>query len=186
MRTKPHSACIFVLESQLTVPLGGIAKGSVFGFGPSSTLPLSSSWVVESGSLALSTAGDSVIVYCQPTESTYIFLAAITFAGAWTSTSTDSSNSAIPPGLETTNTELNHLDNYQYQGPTSGTKEALVASIGLSSSWLGSNEVPSYSYSDFTVTDDDSTTSAAKTTTKTPFMLGSWLAAFIFIYWYLL
>ena len=148
--------------------MGGIAKGFVFGFGPSSTLPLSTSWAVESGSLALSTAGDSVIVYCHPTALTYNFLAAITFAGAWTSISTDSSNSAIPPGLETTNTELSHLDNYQYQGLTTGTKEELVASIGLSSSWLGSNEVQSYTYSDFTVTATGEATPAPVVPTQAP------------------
>jgi hypothetical protein len=85
-----------------------------------------------------------LLVYCKPTESTYNFLAAVSNNGPWVEDQFSSNNSAIPPGLETTNTVLNHRDNYQYTGPTEGTKDKLVAAIGDQSNWSGFDQAQSF------------------------------------------
>ncbi|CAJ1962302.1 unnamed protein product [Cylindrotheca closterium] len=137
---------------KLIVPDSGIPKGSIFGFGDESTLLYSSSWSAVSGSLALSTQGDALAVYCKPTESTYNFLAALSFSGPWVSSGFSSSNGALPPGLEQINTVLSHLDNYQYVGPTSGSKSELISGIGDETNWKGSNSGESGVYQNtFTV-----------------------------------
>jgi hypothetical protein len=84
-----------------------------------------------------------VLVYCKPTESTYNFLAAVSSNGPWVQDQFSSNDSAIPPGLESTNTVLSHRDNYQYSGPTEGTKDELVAAIGDESKWSGFDQAQS-------------------------------------------
>ena len=99
-----------------------------------------------SGSLALSTQGDGLAVYCKPTESTYNFLGALSFSGPWVESGFSSSNSALPQGLEHANTVLSHLDNYQYIGPTSGSRSELISAIGDELNWRGSNSAQEFVY----------------------------------------
>jgi hypothetical protein len=114
---------------------------------------LANSWT-QTGSLALSTSGDSIIVYCKPLDSSYNFLAAVTFDGAWIGTQFDSNNSGLPPDLKGANTALAHRDNYMYTGSREGTKEDLVSAIAKSSNWIGSNSVQSYEYQSFSVSSE--------------------------------
>eukprot|EP00526_Cylindrotheca_closterium_P006820 CAMPEP_0113637648 /NCGR_PEP_ID=MMETSP0017_2-20120614/19713_1 /TAXON_ID=2856 /ORGANISM="Cylindrotheca closterium" /LENGTH=752 /DNA_ID=CAMNT_0000548699 /DNA_START=205 /DNA_END=2463 /DNA_ORIENTATION=+ /assembly_acc=CAM_ASM_000147 len=131
---------------KLIVPDSGITKGSFFGFGDETSLPYASSWSQVSGSLALSTQGDALAVYCKPTESTFNFLAALSLSGSWVSSGFSSTNGALPPGLEQANTALSHRDNYQYVGPTSGSRNELISAIGDEANWKGSNSAESVVY----------------------------------------
>jgi hypothetical protein len=92
-----------------------------------------------------------LLVYCKPTESTYSFLAAVSNNGPWVEDQFSSNNSAIPPGLETTNTVLNHRDNYQYTGPTEGNKDRIVQAIGDQSNWIGFDTAQPFTFDDFSV-----------------------------------
>lgn len=109
-------------------------------------MPYASNWSEVSGSLALSTQGDALVLYCKPAETTYNFLAALSFSGPWVSSDFSSSNGALPPGLEQVNTALSHADNYQYVGPTSGSKSELIAGIGDETNWKGSNSAALVAY----------------------------------------
>jgi len=131
---------------KLTVPQSGIRKGTIFGFGSETSLEYANSWSEVSGSLALSTQGDTLAVYCKPTEATYSFFAALSFNGPWVDSDFSSRNSALPPGLEQANTELSHRDNYQYVGPKSGTRNGLITAIGDSMNWRGSDSAESFVY----------------------------------------
>jgi hypothetical protein len=92
-----------------------------------------------------------VLVYCKPTQSTYNFLAAVSNNGPWVEDQFSSNNSAIPLGLETTNTVLNHRDNYQYMGPTEGNKDEIVTAIGDSLNWIGFDTAQPFTFDDFSV-----------------------------------
>jgi hypothetical protein len=92
-----------------------------------------------------------VLVYCKPTESTYNFLAAVSSNGPWVQDQFSSNDSAIPPGLESTNTVLSHRDNYQYTGPTEGNKDGLVTAIGDDLNWIGFDAAQPFSFDDFFV-----------------------------------
>jgi len=137
-------------RAMLSVPSTGIGRGTVFGFGPESSLSHSTSWV-QSGSLALSTQGDSVIVYCKPNDSSYNFLAALTYDGAWEDSDFDSNKSDLPSSLDTIHTVLSHRDNYVYTGTTSGSKDDLIAAIRDNSNWNGSNSALSLEFGSFSV-----------------------------------
>ena len=139
----------------MIIPSGGIEKGSVFGFGDESSLPFGQSWSQVSGSLALSTQGDALAVYCQPTESSYNFLGALSLSGPWVDSGFSSSNGALPPGLEQANTVLSHRDNYQYVGPVAGSRNELISLIGDDGNWRGSNSAQAFVYdTSFTVHKD--------------------------------
>lgn len=132
------------------MPSGGISKGSVFGFGPESTLAFANDWS-ESGSLALSAEGDSVIVYCKLLDSSYHFLAAVTYDGSWVNDDLNSNNSVLPPGLDNANTALIHKDNYKYNGPIKGSRDNLVNNIAESSNWIGFNSAQSFDFETFSI-----------------------------------
>jgi len=123
---------------KLTVPDGGLSSGTIFGFGDDSNLFLARAWT-QTGTLALSTQGDSVIVYCQPTEGKYNFLGAATTSNSWDANQSDSNNSGLPPGLEIASIALPHFDNYIYIGPSEGTKSYLTSAIGNEEYWSGFN-----------------------------------------------
>lgn len=152
---------------QLIVPDSGIVKGNIFGFGDETSLPYASSWSEVSGSLALSTQGDALAVYCKPTESAFNFLGALSFSGPWVSTGFSSTNGALPPGLEEANTALSHYDNYQYVGPTSGGRNGLVSAISNENNWKGSNTA------EFVVFDPTFTVTSGDGSDITPFGDGS-------------
>lgn len=120
------------------MPDGGLSSGTIFGFGDDSNLFLARAWT-QTGTLALSTQGDSVIVYCQPTEGKYNFLGAATTSNSWDANQSDSNNSGLPPGLENASIALPHFDNYIYIGPSEGTKSYLTSAIGNEEYWSGFN-----------------------------------------------
>jgi hypothetical protein len=80
-----------------------------------------------------------VIVYCKQNDSSFNFLAAVTYDGAWKDSEFNSNNSDLPSSLKDVNTALTHRDNYKYVGPTEGSKNFLLAAIHDSSNWNGSN-----------------------------------------------
>jgi len=136
--------------AKLLVPSGGISKGAIFGFGPESSLAYANAWS-KSGNLALSATGDSVIVYCKLPDSSYNFLAALTYDGSWVDGEIDSNSSVLPPGLGNANTALSHKDNYKYIGPRKGSKNDLIKYIAKSANWSGFNSVQSFSFGQFSV-----------------------------------
>lgn len=144
-----------------------MVKGSVFGVGDETSLPYASSWSEVSGSLALSTQGDALLVYCKPTESAFNFLGALSFNGPWVSSDFSSTNGALPSGLEYANTALRHNDNYQYVGPTSGGRNELVSAISDETNWKGSNTA------EFVVFDPTFTVTSGDGNDITPFGDGS-------------
>ena len=106
---------------------------------------------------ALSASGDQIIAYQGPTSSP-TFLYAVNFAddaGSFGSDATSSNTSALPPGLVLGRTAIAlPADNGTYNGPLTGTRDALLAAIGTASSWLQDNEnrVGDRTYPSFTVT----------------------------------
>ena len=135
-------------KAKLTIPENGFHKGTIFGYGESN-LDMVGEWT--GGSLALSTGGDSIILYCQKVDSTYNFLSALTYDGSWVSSDFDSNKSALPATLENVNTVLDHQDNYKYVGPIRGSKDDLIEAIGDSSNWIGSNTALSFDFEPFSV-----------------------------------
>lgn len=119
------------------MPDVGLAAGTIFGFGEDSNLFLATAWMIQTGSLALSTQGDSVIVYCKPSGGEYNFLGAATTSNIWDPNQSDTNNSGLPPGLENANIALPHFDNYIYIGPSEGRKSDLAAAIGNEEYWSG-------------------------------------------------
>ncbi len=153
--------------AKLTIPENGFSKGTIFGYGESN-LDFAGEWT--SSSLALSTEGDSIIVYCQKVDSTYNFLGALTYDGSWVSSDFDSNKSALPATLKNVNTALDHQDNYKYVGPIKGSKDDLIVAIGDSSNWIGSNTALSFNFEPFSIClgDCDSTPSSTPNPIPSP------------------
>ncbi|KAL3923213.1 MAG: hypothetical protein SGILL_001782 [Bacillariaceae sp.] len=127
-----------------TVPTGGIVQGSVFGFG-SNALFGNADWQQESGTLSLSATGDNVFVYCmKESDGTPNFLSGLSYTGEWKApgSSLSSGTSALPHDLSSVGSvALDHMDNYHYVGPTTGTKAALLIHLGDANYWSGSNSI---------------------------------------------
>merc|ERR1712150_121407 len=142
----------------MTVPTGGIAAGTVFGFGDSS-LMYNNIWSTQSGSFSLSASGDSIIVYCLDSSTAdFNFLTALSYkASTWNDPNLSSSDygsggSALPLSLVDSSISLPHYDNYVYEGITSGSATALKSALTTSSNWVGSNARPAaYAPPTFTV-----------------------------------
>lgn len=79
-------------------------------------------------------------------------------SGPWVDEEFSSTNSALPLGLENANTVLSHRDNYQYTGPTDGTKSELVAAIEDNANWIGSDAAQPFIFDDFSVINGGPTT----------------------------
>eukprot|EP00980_Cylindrotheca_fusiformis_P010933 scaffold2499_cov125-Cylindrotheca_fusiformis.AAC.24 len=163
---------------KLSVPPGGISKGTVFGFGSESDLAYANSWTDVSRNVALSAQGDNVLCYCKPTDSTFNFLAAVSNSGPWVNDDFDSSNSALPPGLKGTNTVLSHRDNYHYAGTTKGTKTEIVGSIGDSVNWVGADTPQPLAFDTFTVQGNTNFQSDDSAATPT-FSYHGWCSLFL-------
>ena len=107
-------------------------------------------------SVAFSASGDQILAY-QGSDSAPTFVYGLNSEGSgWQSNATSSNTSALPTGLTdgTSAIALNEIDNSIYTGITSGTKAELLAAIGDTANWSGSNSsrqtLPS---NPFTVTD---------------------------------
>lgn len=145
----------------MTVPSGGIAPGTVIGFGDSNLL-YNTAWSTLDGSMALSASGDSILVYCLEDDTitdSYHFLAGLSYkSSTWdapdqSSSSYGSTGSALPTSLSGKAIALPHYDNYVYQGTTAGTVTDLQTALTTSSLWVGSNTRPAtYTPPTFTIT----------------------------------
>ena len=143
---------------QLTVPPGGIFRGSVFGYGEESSLLFNNEWQ-GSGSFALAAGGDSVMAYCEANDGSVNLLSAVN-SGSWASngdTDLTSNESQLPFQLQNVGAVAidSGLDNVLYEGITQGSKTRLLQEMANPSNWGGSNSVPmQYRGGDFVVTSD--------------------------------
>jgi len=130
---------------KLTIPPGGISSGTVFGYGDAN-LQHGSDWVVDDGNFALSSSGDTILVYClESGNRNVVHLGGFSFSNNWAQPNLDpssygTSTSALPVGLSSVGAvTLSHKDNFVYTGPQSGTKEEIQVFISAEGSWTGSN-----------------------------------------------
>ncbi|CAJ1335071.1 unnamed protein product [Effrenium voratum] len=92
------------------LPVGGLLRRANF--------------TTASGSFALSSSGDQLVVYTGTKDDRPTFLCAINFEGTgWQSDATSAATSALPPGLDAL--ALDETDNAVYLGNTSGSVEDL-------------------------------------------------------------
>ena len=129
--------------------LEAIPAGTIIELGSRTSSQLhAANFATVVGSLALSTRGDTIIVYCRQSEGDSFLgikpLGAVSFgAHGWTGSGVDqyeTHESALPENLIAQgSTELPHFDNYIYEGPRQGTSADLVDNIGNSKNWAGSN-----------------------------------------------
>lgn len=113
-------------------------------------LDLSTLWEVD-GSFALSTAGDSIIVYCQ--EGDFINHLGAFSIGEWSDNGIDytTNESSLPQSLSQIGSiALPDFDNFIYDGITTGTKTELLEALSDIDNWSGSN------FNRFTFSDRDS------------------------------
>ena len=134
------------------VPAGGIAAGSVFGFGTLPDLMYSAEWESERGQIQLSASGDTILLYCMKDDSNndaIHHLNAVDYSGSgWMESNLPesdygTSNSALPGNLASPQLgglALPHFDNYKYTGSTEGTVAELRASLSDPNQWYGSND----------------------------------------------
>lgn len=162
------------------VPTGGIAAGSIFGYGDSSEILYSSEWESEGGQLQLSASGDTILLYCRGAGNSNVrFLAAVDYSGdGWMDANLQesaygTSNSALPSDLASAQRgglALPHFDNYYYTGSTAGTVQELQTSLSDPSKWDGSND-PGNAASlrlTFSVASSPSSPGTSPTTAPTP------------------
>eukprot|EP00534_Pseudo-nitzschia_fraudulenta_P008538 CAMPEP_0201142556 /NCGR_PEP_ID=MMETSP0851-20130426/4189_1 /ASSEMBLY_ACC=CAM_ASM_000631 /TAXON_ID=183588 /ORGANISM="Pseudo-nitzschia fraudulenta, Strain WWA7" /LENGTH=514 /DNA_ID=CAMNT_0047416237 /DNA_START=139 /DNA_END=1680 /DNA_ORIENTATION=- len=123
----------------LTLP-GTVKAGTLFGYGED--LLYGSSWT-SFGSFALSTSGDTVLVYStnnneSDTNSQYTFLSAIAFAGG-TFQGSGTSSSALPESIVDFSIELGNKDNYMYNRDLTTTKTSAQKDLVDEKNWMGSD-----------------------------------------------
>uniref|UniRef100_A0A7S4RXK8 Endonuclease I n=1 Tax=Ditylum brightwellii TaxID=49249 RepID=A0A7S4RXK8_9STRA len=130
---------------KLTIPAGGISAGTVFGYGDAN-LQYGNDWAKFAGSFALSSSGDTILVYCLESRTGNTFhLGGFSFSGDWAYSGLDVSSygtafSALPADLgDVGAVTLPEKDNYVYTGPQVGTKEEIQTSISSTGYWSGSN-----------------------------------------------
>ncbi|GBU17798.1 MULTISPECIES: ExeM/NucH family extracellular endonuclease [Methylobacterium] len=112
--------------------------------------------VFTASNFALNASGDQILVY-QGAAASPTFLYAINFAdgvGAFAGDATNASTSALPTGLTLGTTAVAlPADNGRYAGPTTGTRDQILAAIGSASNWTQDDavRVGAGSYGAFTV-----------------------------------
>ncbi|NJO53591.1 MAG: hypothetical protein HC829_01005 [Bacteroidales bacterium] len=114
---------------------------------------------VGTAGLNLSADGDQLIAF-QGASSAPVLLFALSTHGNSFSDASDSNSTALPTGLTLDVTALARgagapgaeWDNVVYVGPTSGTKEELLAAIGNAANWSGSDSILVQIKTDFSVT----------------------------------
>lgn len=180
------------------VPEPGIAQGTVFGYGLPDEILYGDQWMSNTDAgFSLSAEGDTVLVYWTDDSNEIHHLGALSFSGAWTTTSAEGDNtasSALPTELTDFSTTLTHADNVAYTGSMVGTKAALQAALRDPSNWSSSNTeplffAPSTNNSDnstggsrlssesskiFEIQDDDETSAAAAVLWPTAVKGSSW------------
>ncbi len=133
-----------------------VSKGTVVSFSGTA----SGDWAT-SGSYSLSSSGDNLLVY-QGTSTAPSFIYGIGWGktNVWTYSGSNDSN--IPAALSVANktiVTLGTLDDYQYNGPTTGTAAQLLAMVAYASYWNSSDATAYSAYaSTFTITATESCT----------------------------
>lgn len=132
----------------LSIPGGGLPRGTVFGYGPDDFPQYS--WSGVSGSFLLSSASDTVFVYCVgPDGTSPVHLAALSYSSqGWVPPDEDDSAfttgvSALPDSMTECDcaVQLQHRDNAAYVGDRTGTREELLGKMSDPSRWSGSDSV---------------------------------------------
>ncbi|MGE7416082.1 ExeM/NucH family extracellular endonuclease, partial [Methylobacterium tarhaniae] len=133
-----------------------LAAGTVIRPTTDSTANGTNSPAFTAQNFALSTSGDQILAY-QGTAASPTFLYAINVADGGTTfaaNGTNANTSALPPGLTPGLTAVALPSaNGRYAGPTSGTRDQILASVGATSSWTQSatTRVGDGAYAPFTV-----------------------------------
>ncbi|GAB5520963.1 MAG: hypothetical protein RhofKO_32140 [Rhodothermales bacterium] len=112
-----------------TIPTGGLPVGTVVTL--SEPLPLQ-----------LSTSGDQLtLVAGSPEQPRPLYALNVEGDATWQPDATSSNTSALPPGLTDGHTAVavREADNVAYNGPTVGTRMALLKAIGNPDHWQGDN-----------------------------------------------
>ncbi|MEM1056865.1 MAG: T9SS type A sorting domain-containing protein [Bacteroidota bacterium] len=141
------------------VPAGGLSAGdeAVFEDGASSSgfTEGEDGGAGCTGTFALSTSGDQVVVYQTDDAGTtqYLYIVDLDGGDGFASNATNSNNTALPPGLTDGTTAVDidpEVDNAIYDGSLqTGTPAELLAAIGDEANWNGSNSAITYSASTF-------------------------------------
>lgn len=136
---------------QVTIPTGGIPKGTVFGYSTSTTsssLLLRDAWEKVSGNFALSSASDTILIYCLlgDNDNNEIFISALSYsATGWESADNmlTSGTSVLPSSLplECSIELIPHRDNYKYIGSFTSPifKNETLMNLSNKSLWEGSD-----------------------------------------------
>jgi hypothetical protein len=129
----------------LTTPATGIAAGSAFGFGPSTTAYRhGQDWTTAQGVFSLSTEGEQVFLFCHSAQKAARPIAAISYNGPFQPAGLPSygtNESALPDSLSANGTIiLPHEDRWEYAGPKVLEVDALKAAIqDTDANWQGSS-----------------------------------------------
>lgn len=141
-----------------TAPAGGISCGTVVTITNNGSFSASHGSIASSGSFALSTSGDQILVYTGDDNSP-TFITALNNDGsaAWQSDATSANNSALPTGLVngTNAIALSEVDNAAYSGSTSLADNATAqTTLHNNTNWGNtSNNSQQAAPSGFTITD---------------------------------
>jgi hypothetical protein len=106
-------------------PGAGLEPGDLFEYGGAGA----GAWEKRSGDLQLSTAGDSLLLYCEGAGGEPVYIAGI---------GVTNSGVTIPESIRSiAAVSLPLKDSYVYTGPREGTKGQLQAQLSTPSNWLG-------------------------------------------------
>lgn len=134
------------------VPSGGIAAGTVFGYGANTELLYSGDWENVQGRFQLSASGDNLLLYCQTgsADEEIRFLSALDYSGqGWAEADLEdteeyaTNGTALPVELAEHGgaaVSLPHLDKHWYVGSTEGSAEQLQQFLSDPNMWQGSND----------------------------------------------
>jgi len=135
---------------KFTIPMGGIAASTVFGYVDgdslsSSNYMYSDIWEPMGGSFALAASGDSIFIYCQSDDDPSVVHHVSAFSytdGTWKANNGESleNSESVQPPSGVPAVALPHKDNYVYIGPRSGTREEWLSNLAFPSYWKGSND----------------------------------------------
>ncbi|MDA1332543.1 MAG: endonuclease [Proteobacteria bacterium] len=108
-----------------------------YTFTSSATVPKGTVILVESGAPAFSTSGDQLFAFQGTVESPAIIYGINFEDTGWQTDATSSNTSALPPTLVNGSTAvaIDECDNIAYNGPTTGSKSALLTLIGDKANW---------------------------------------------------
>jgi hypothetical protein len=134
-----------LLSSQFNIPEGGIAAGSIFGYGDGS--PYSEQWESPEGLFDLSVAGDQFFLYCLDADDLPHFITGFSYNGAWMEAEDIQAleevpldKSALPEDLfELGAVFLPHADNHIYTGNLTGSTTDLLLEFMDSSNYEASD-----------------------------------------------